>query len=164
LKRATGHPSHGFRNACLVAAACCLPLVAVGGCGGGSGVGEGATVTIYASAPLCAGAQKELSRRGAKVEGVRVRVACLKDAEGTGGTLNLATTGANARRATEDSTTVAFVEVPGREASFSRPILEEAGIALIVSSSGAKAMGTVLNALESRGDKSSREAVSEAGR
>jgi hypothetical protein len=95
---------------------------------------------------------------------VRVRVDCLKDAEGAGGKLDLATTGANARRATEDSTAIGFVEAPGREASFTRPILEEAGIALLTSSSGAKAMTTILDTLESRGDKSPREAVSEAGR
>jgi len=83
---------------------------------------------------------------------------------GPGGKLDLATTGANARRATEDSTAVGFVEQPGPEAGFSRPILEEAGIALITSSSGAKAMATILVDLESRGDKAPREAVSEAGR
>jgi branched-chain amino acid transport system substrate-binding protein len=134
--------------------------IAGSGCGSGSGVSDGATVSVYVSAPLCAGAKRELVRRGAEAGPARVRASCLKDAEGSGGRLDLATAGANARRATEDSSTVAFVETPGPEASFTRPILDEAEIALITSNSGAKAMSRILNALDSRSsDESPREAV-----
>jgi hypothetical protein len=136
-------------------------LAAVAGCGSGSEVADGAAVTVYASAPLCAGAKGELARQGETAGSVRVRVACLKDAE-RGGRLDLATTGANARRATEDSTTVGYVEPPGPEASFSRPILEEAGIAVITARSGANAMARILGALESRGEMTPREAVEKA--
>jgi hypothetical protein len=134
-------------------------LFAIAGCGSGSGVGEGATVSVYVSAPLCSRAKQELVRHGAHAGSVRVRVLCLKDAE-SGGRVDLATAGANARRATEDSTTVGFVEAPGPEASFTRPILDEAEIALITSSSGAHAMATILAALDSRNsDEPPRESV-----
>ena len=135
-------------------------LLSIASCGSGSGVSDGATVSVYASAPLCAEAKAELVRHGAEANGVRVRVLCLKDAEESGGRVDLATAGANARRATEDSTTVGFIEPPGREAGFTRPILDEAAIALIVDRSGADAMATVLAALDSRAsDESPRESV-----
>jgi hypothetical protein len=135
-------------------------LLAIAGCGSGSGVGEGASVSVYVSAPLCAEAKEELLRRGAQAGDVSVRVGCLKQAESARGRVDLAAAGADARRATQDSTTVGFVEPPGREAGFARPILEEADVSLILSSSGAKAMRTIIRDLESRGDESPREAVS----
>ena len=145
------------RGTALLAAVC---AVAVAGCGEGSGVSEGATVNVYVSASLCADAKQELVRHGAEANGVRVRVLCLKDAEESGGRLDLATAGANARRATEDSTTVGFIEPPGPEASFTRPILDEAEIALVTVSSGAHAMAAILAALDSRSsDESPRESV-----
>jgi hypothetical protein len=135
-------------------------LFAIAGCGNGSGVSEGATVSVYVSAPLCAGAKRELVRRGAEAGSVRVRASCLKDAEESGGRVDLATAGANARRATEDSTTVGFIEAPGPEASFTRPILDEAEIALVTDRSGANAMATILAALDSRNsDEPPRESV-----
>jgi hypothetical protein len=90
---------------------------------------------------------------------VKVQVVCLIDAEEKGGRLDLARAGAEARRATQDSTTVAFLEVPGREVRYTRPILEEAGIAVLVGSSGTEAIAEVLDALDERGEKSPREAV-----
>jgi hypothetical protein len=144
----------------FLALAAAVLALAAGGCGGGSGVSSGATVAVYVSAPLCTEAQRELARRGAEVDGVRVQISCLKDVENRGGGVDLATTGADARRAAQDSTTVGFVEEPGPEVGFSRPILEEASIALITDRSGAKAMGSVLAALDSRGSgESPRESV-----
>jgi hypothetical protein len=78
----------------------------------------------------------------------------------TGGRLDLARAGAEARCATQDSTTVAFVEPPGREPQFTRTILEEADIAVLVNGSGASAMTEVLGDLAERGGSSPREAVS----
>ena len=144
-------PSHALAATVLA--------VVVSGCGEGSGVGEGATVSVYVSAPLCAGAKQELARHGAQAGSVRVRVVCVKDAEERGGRLDLSTAGANARRATEDSTTVGYIEAPGPEASFTRPILDEAQIALFTDRSGADAMATVLDALASRAGEAPREAV-----
>jgi hypothetical protein len=74
--------------------------------------------------------------------------------------LDLAATGANARRAVEDSTAVGYLEAPGAAIRFTRPILDEAQIALIVGGSGGRGMATVLDALRSRADaESPREAV-----
>lgn len=143
-----------------MAAVCGLVALAAG-CGE-EGVGEDAVVTVYASAPLCAGAKRELIREGGRVGGVRVRVVCLPDAEG-GGRLDLATIGANARRAVEDSTTVAYIGEPTRAATrFSRPILESADIAQLSNLSGAAAMSRLLRAVRSASDSSSlRESVAD---
>lgn len=151
-------PPHAARKAALIAA-CALLLAA--GCGG-SGVGGGATVSVYVSAPLCAGAERELAREGARAGDVRVRLVCLEDGEG--GRLDLAATGANARRAVEDSTTVAYVGEPDPAATrFSRPILDAAGIAQLSRLSGAVAMHRVLRALrQADGSSSPRESVHDA--
>lgn len=152
-------PPHAARKAALIAA-CALLLAA--GCGG-SGVGGGATVSVYVSAPLCAGAERELAREGARAGDVRVRLVCLKEAEG-GGRLDLAAIGANARRAVEDSTTVAYVGEPDPAATrFSRPILDAAGIAQLSRLSGAVAMHRVLRALRQADASSSpRESAHDA--
>jgi hypothetical protein len=136
-------------------------LVAVAGCGGESGVSAGASVTAYVEAPLCAGATRALARRGGKAGDVRVRAVCLAPAD-AGGRTDLATIGANARRATEDSASVAYLEAPARP-SFSRPIVESASIAVIRASSGAAAMDRLLRAIGESGSSGSlRESVREA--
>src|SRR3954453_10406266 len=61
-----------------------LVAVVLGGCGAGSGVSEGAAVSVYAGAAVCAGAKKELARNGEEVGSVRVRVVCADPVE-TGG-------------------------------------------------------------------------------
>lgn len=121
---------------------------------------EDATVSVYVTAPLCEEAQRELAREGGRAGDVRVQVFCLAPGE-SGGRLNLATVGANARRATEDSTTVGYLEPPGPATRFSRPILEEAGIAWIDSDSGEAGMGRFLRAIEA-GSDALRESVQEA--
>jgi hypothetical protein len=128
-------------------------------CGGGGEVEEGAAVTVYAGASVCAGARMELGRSGARGGDVRVEVFCMPPV-GTAGRLDLAATGANARRAVEDSRTVGYLEAPGRSTRFLRPILEEPEIALTVDSSGAHAMSRILDALRSRdSSESPRESV-----
>ena len=47
-----------------LAVACALLVAASLGCGGGGGVAEGATVTAYVAAPLCAAAKQELASAG----------------------------------------------------------------------------------------------------
>jgi hypothetical protein len=145
-------PSLGLPIAALVAAV-------LAGCGADSGVEEGATVNVYAGAAICPGAKRELGRAGEKAGSVRVRVVCTEPVE-VGGRLDLAAAGANARRVIEDSTTVGYLEAPGPAIPFTRPILDEAEVALIVDGSGAKGVATILDALRSRGDgESPREAV-----
>lgn len=130
------------------------------GCGEG-GVSAGATVAVYVVKPLCAPAEGELKKEGKQVGEVQVRIVCLPPAE-SGGRIDLATAGANARRATEDSTSVAYLESPGPAAKFSEPILESAEIAWLSTNSGSTAMRRVLRALEERGSSSPRDAVLES--
>jgi hypothetical protein len=145
-------------------AAVALALLALGvgasGCGE-EGVSSGATVRVYVAASLCAEAQRETERRGAKAGEVEVQVECLDRAE-SGGRLDLATIGANARRATEDSSSIAYVEPPSPANRFSRTILEEAGIAWTTATSGASAIQRILNAVSEADTNSLRNSVREA--
>ncbi|MGC1850982.1 MAG: hypothetical protein WA687_00935 [Solirubrobacterales bacterium] len=131
-------------------------FIAAAGCGGGEGVDEGATVTAYVAEPLCAGAERELARDGGEAGGLRVRVTCLPSVEADG-KLDLATIGANARRATEDSSAVGYIGEPTSAATrFSEPILEAADIPQLSGSSGAAAMADLLQALkQASGDSGS---------
>jgi hypothetical protein len=73
--------------------------------------------------------------------------------------LDLAAIGASARRATEDSATAGYIERPITP-SFSRPIVEAAGIAVIRGSSGAMAMRELLGAIGEADDSNPlRESV-----
>jgi hypothetical protein len=78
---------------------------------------------------------------------VSVQVICLPSVESKG-QLKLATVGFNARRATEDSTGVAYLEAPGPGNEVSDPILESAEIPSIHESSGARAMAQLLRAID----------------
>jgi hypothetical protein len=123
----------------------CALLVA--GCGEGEGVADGATVTAYVVAPLCAEAERELAKHGGEAGDVRVRVICLPSAESSH-KLNLTRIGANARQATEDSSAIAYIGEPTNAASrFSEPILEAAGIPQLAGISGKRAMKNLLTGL-----------------
>lgn len=139
-----------------------LGLAAVAGCGNGGGVGEGAAVHVYVGATLCPGARQAVTNENGKVTKVKVRMFCLRPVT-AGGRIDLATQGANARRATEDSAAVAFVEARGKPAGFAKPIVEEAGILFFEAGSGQPAMERVLYAIERAGTSGSpREEVREA--
>jgi hypothetical protein len=119
------------------------------GCGESDGVADGATVTVYVAGALCAEAEEELARHGAEAGDLHVRAVCLPRSE-PGGKLDLATIGANARRATEDSSSIAYIGEPTRAASsFAETILEEAGIQQYAATPGAEAMRQLLKHLES---------------
>lgn len=147
----------------LLPAAVCALLLAAAGCGGSEGVAEGATVSVYAVAPSCAGAKQALARHGNRDGEVRVRLICVSDREG-GRRWTLAAVGANARRATEDSTTVAYLaDRDPTAAGFSRPILEEAGITQLSGQPGAAAMNRLLTTIEEAGSAGNlRESVNES--
>lgn len=134
--------------------------VALVGCGGGDS--EGATVTVYVAAPLCAGAKAELSSHGATADHFEVAARCLAPSERPGGGVDLATDGANSRRATEDTSAVATLEAPGPGNKFTRAILESAGIPLVTSASGKKGMTEIIEAVESAGTSDVREQTQEA--
>jgi len=133
----------------------CVGLLVLAGCGEGEGVAEDAVVRVYVAAPLCADAQ------GGHAGDVRVRVTCLAPVE-RNGRLDLARIGVNARRATEDSTAIAYVEQRGPAGRFSEPIVDSAGIAWINAATGAKAMQRVLDAIAESDSSSLRSAVHEA--
>lgn len=138
-----------------------LAATALGtGCGEG-GTGAGATVSVYAAAPLCAEARRELAKEGGEADALKVRAVCLAPVEAKDGA-DLAAAGANARRATEDSTAVAYLEAPGPAAKFSQSIVENADVAWLETSSGAAATHSIFKALEGRGSSSPRDAVRES--
>jgi hypothetical protein len=89
-----------------------------------------------------------------------VEAVCLPRVE-EGGRLDLARIGASARRATQDSTTVAFLEAPGRGNEFADPILETAEIPSIHDGSGTKAMSRLLRAVDAGSSGSLRASVSD---
>jgi hypothetical protein len=134
-------------------------LVAAVGCGEGEGVAEDATVTAYVEAPLCAGAKQELLSHSGRAGSLSVKAVCLPSAT-EGKKLKLATLGANARRATEDSTAVAYLEASNpRAARFTHPILETAEIPWLTSSSGKAAMANLLKLIEAEGSGSLRSSL-----
>jgi hypothetical protein len=115
--------------------------IAVGAAGGGEeeGVAAGATVTAYVEAPLC----KRPAFLLMPTDGdgsMSVKFVCVPAARGPGLSqgvgdgrqVSLAIAGANARRATEDSRTVAYLSAPDPAVNrFTHPILEAAGIGWI---------------------------------
>lgn len=139
-----------------------LALASAAGCGGGAGVEAGATVDVYVAAGLCAGARGQLERAGGEAGDVELRAVCLPPALAAGGRIDLARQGASARRASEDSAAVAFLEERGKAAEFAQPIVEEAGIGFLEVASGAAAMRRVLAAVADAGSGGSlREKVRE---
>ncbi len=146
------------RLSALISTVLLVAAAALGtGCGEGE-VGSGATVSVYVAAPLCKDARAALRTAGGKVGDLGVDAVCLPPVESKG-RADLAVAGANARRATEDSASVAYVEAPRPAARFAEPIIESAGIAWIETDSGTAAMRRVLKALEERGSSSPRSAV-----
>jgi branched-chain amino acid transport system substrate-binding protein len=146
-------------------------LAAVSGCGE-EGAAAGAVVRVYVSAPLrgpeaAAGQRlcdeaREQAGQGKGGEGHEVRVVCL-DASGDGGGWTLAQVSANARRATEDSTTIAYVGEPEAAArEESRPIVEAAGIAELGGLSGREAVAMVERAMAEGDTSQPRDAVFDA--
>jgi len=118
----------------VIAAAVAVGTLAAG-CGGGGGDPE---LSIYLSAPLrgpvaadgrdvADGARLALADAGAEAGGVTVELKVLDDA-GSGGSA-AALAGANARRATEDSTAIAYLgELDSGTTRTSLPITNEAGL------------------------------------
>ncbi|HWO16295.1 MAG TPA: hypothetical protein VNM89_06235 [Solirubrobacterales bacterium] len=143
-----------MRRTFFVSFACALGLAVIG-CGE-EGVSSGATVNVYVSGEsLCKGARQELNSSSGRAGSFHVRMICL-DNPGT-----LAAAGANARRATEDSSTVGFLIEPDPTlASFSRSILDAADIAQVANRSGQASMATLLDAIRRADDPDSlRESV-----
>lgn len=137
--------------------------IAVSGCGEG-GAEEGAELTVYVSAPgqrLCEEARAEAAQGKGKGE-FELQVTCL-DTSGPGGSWTLAKVGSNARRATEDSASIAYIGEPSRAArKQSQPILEAAEIAAMGKRNGKEAIETIVTALEEDDSDDPRAAVFDA--
>lgn len=102
-----------------------------------------------------------MRNEGNRVGALRVRVVCAP-ATRKAGEFDLAQIGANARRATEDSTTIAYIgELEPGAVRFSAPILEEAGVAQFPETPGPQAIQKLLPAIEQalEDDTSIRESV-----
>lgn len=154
-------PTSVLRKAVVTAACALVAAAAIGGCGE-EGVAEDAVVTAYVEAPLCGAAREELASRDGRAGDLRVQAICLPGARESQ-KLSLATLGANARQATEDSTTVGYLEAPDPAAArFTHPILESAGIAWISQGSGKAAMARLLQVIEAADPGSLRESVRDA--
>lgn len=118
----------------------------VSGCGG-SDEGE-AELTVYLSAPLSGpraaegrdiadAARLALADAGGEAAGIPVALEILDDAGGGG--WDAALTGANARVATQDSTTIAYIgELDSGASRTSIPITNEAGVLQVSPGSGAE--------------------------
>jgi branched-chain amino acid transport system substrate-binding protein len=129
--------------AILLALAC---LGAVAGCGSSSDGDP--QLTIYLSAPLSGprsadgrdvvdGAKLALADAGGAAAGTAVSLKPLDDATGNG--WDGAATGANARTASQDSTTIAYIgELDSGASRTSIPITNEAGILQVSPGSGAE--------------------------
>lgn len=117
---------------------------------------------MYVSAPLCAEAGEALDSASSRVGDLRLRAVCV-DESAERGESRLAAIGAAARRATEDSSSIAYIGTPDPTAvRFSTSILEEAGIPRIATSSGKAGMRVLLRTLRSSDDPSSpRESLFE---
>jgi len=110
---------------------------------------------------LCAAAKRELAENDGRAGDLRVRAVCVPSPH-EAKKLNLATLGANARRATEDSTSVAYLEsLDPRASTFVHPILETAEVPWISENSGAAAMSRLLELIESADSGSLREQLRE---
>lgn len=149
------------RHLALLSACALIALGAVvSGCGEG-GVANGATVSVYVAKPLCAAAEGELAKEGKRVGELEVQIVCLPPVQRRG-RADLATAGANARRATADSAAVAFLEDGSPTAKFTESIVEAADIAWLETSNGSTTMHSILRALGDAGSSSPRAAVRES--
>jgi hypothetical protein len=151
---------------------CAVLAVTAAGCGE-EGAEEDAMLTVYVSGPLRGPETKQGQRRcdeawdAARIEREAeearwVRVICL-DATGPEGKWTLAKVGANARRATEDSTAIAYIGEPDRAArSQSRAIVEAAGMVEFGVTGGRQAIEEVFTALQEEDASDPRQAVFDA--
>lgn len=132
----------------LAATTSLLLALALTGTGCGSAAEGDALLTVYLSAPLSGpragdgqdiadGARLALSDAGDEAAGTDVVLRVLDDADSAG--WQAALSGANARRATEDSTAIAYIgELDSGATRTSLPITNEAGMLQVSAGSGAE--------------------------
>jgi len=134
-------------GAALVAA---LALTATG-CSGGTQIGSSSAVVVYVSMPMrgpsgadgrdvADGARMALAQVGGKAGGLTVRAVYLDDTRGKGSAArwSAAQVGANARKATEDSTSIAYIgDFESGATRTSEPITNEARLLQVSPASSA---------------------------
>jgi branched-chain amino acid transport system substrate-binding protein len=133
----------------LALLSCLLALVAltVAACGddddddsGGGGTAEGETLTIYSSLPrqgasrvqalaIENGAKLALEQAGGKAGNFKIKYVTLDDSTAAAGQWDAQPTSANARKAAQDESTIAYIgEYNSGASAISIPILNEGGI------------------------------------
>jgi branched-chain amino acid transport system substrate-binding protein len=136
-------------------------LLAVTGCGdddddgGGDGGGAGGgTVTVYSSLPLQGapraqsekmvnGIELALEQAGGKAGGTTVKYSSLDDATPQAGSWTAEATSANARKAAQDDSSIAYIgEFNSGATAISLPILSEAGVAQVSPANSAVGLTT----------------------
>jgi branched-chain amino acid transport system substrate-binding protein len=137
--------SSGLGAGSRLVLALCL-LAGLAGCGG-SGAGQ-ETLTVYVSAPLhgehaaagraiVSGARRALAEAAGRAADFEIRAVYLDDTGG-GRRWTPVATAANARRAAEDSSAIAYIgELDSAATRFSLPITNQADIAQVAPGSGA---------------------------
>lgn len=161
IRTAIRRSMHGVPRSLGAISAVAVCIFGAGGCGGG-GVEQGAVLSVYVGVPLggaragqgrafCLAARRQLALSGERAASFRLRVHCLDDS-GSSGRWSLAAVGANARRAVEDSGTIAYVAEQGSLAArFSRPIVETAGIPQVDAGSAEIALKRIVRAIRLAG-------------
>ena len=111
-----------------------------GGGGGAGGKASGSTLTVYSSLPrqgasrgqalaIEDGAKLALKQAGGKVGKFRIKYVPLDDSTAAAGKWDAGPTSANARKASQDKTTIAYLgEYNSGASAISMPILNEGGI------------------------------------
>src|SRR5687767_4542744 len=149
-------PSGAARALACVAAG----LLALTGCGGDDGEGDeggaggGGTVTVYSSLPLQGapraqsekmvnGIELALEQAGGKAGSTTVKYVSLDDATPQAGSWTPEATSANARKAAQDDSSIAYIgEFNSGATAISLPILSEAGIAQVSPANSAVGLTT----------------------
>jgi branched-chain amino acid transport system substrate-binding protein len=129
-------------------AAAMLAAVVVGGCGGDDGSADaqgakssgGGSVTVYSSLPLQGASKNQaaairngirlaLKQAGGRVGNYKVKYVSLDDSTAQAGAWTPEATSANARKAAQDESTIAYLgEFNSGASAVSMPILNEAGV------------------------------------
>ena len=134
----------GFSAACAAAMAAAVTVAGCGGDDGGSASAEGGsgggTLTVYSSLPLQGASKNQaqaitngmklaLDQAGGKVGDYTIKYVSLDDSTAQAGAWTPEATSANARKAAQDDSTIAYLgEFNSGASAVSMPILNETGV------------------------------------
>ena len=147
-------PSRGPKSCARKSAAAVVIALALAGCGADGDAGGGDTVTVYSSLPLQGasrplyesmvnGIRLALRQSNGRAGDVRVEYVSLDDSTAQAGTWTPEGASANARRASQDDSAVAYIGEGNSGASaISIPILNESGLLQVAGSNTAVGLTT----------------------